>query len=116
MTSVNIKLIINSIPKAKEVDEANPCPRVNCFKHPSIPVNLNKKGEYYFNYEIKNKKGERCGIDIFSWTNNDVQIISNPRLFIEQQPAGENLDQIKRTINIPIIPKSGDYTFTIDII
>jgi hypothetical protein len=113
MKKVNIKLIINSIPKVQEIDGVLPCPRVNCFKSPQSSVNLNKKGEYYFNYEVSKKQGERCGIDIFSWANNDVQIISNPRLTIGQQPVEENLDQIKRTIDIP---KSGDYTFTIDII
>lgn len=116
MTSVNIKLIINSIPRVQEVDGVLPCPRVNCFKFPQSSVNLNKKGEYYFTYEVRNQKGERCGIDIFSWANNDVQIISNPRLTIERQPVEENLGQIKRTISIPNIPKSGDYTFTIDIV
>jgi hypothetical protein len=114
MLSISVKIIINSIPKTPEVEDGViPCPRVNCFKHPNIPVNLNKKGEYYFNYEARNKKGERCGIDIFSWLNNDVQIISNPRLPVEQQPVGENLDQIKRTINFT---KDGHYTFFIDII
>jgi hypothetical protein len=114
MLSVSVKIIINSIPRTLPTEEGvAPCPRVNCFKYPNVPVNLNKKGEYYFNYEVKTKKGERCGIDIFSWLNNDVQIISNPRLPVEQQPAGENLDQIKRTINFT---KDGDYTFFIDII
>jgi hypothetical protein len=113
MQIINIKIIINSIPKTIESENIYPCPRVNCFKHPQIPVDLNKKGEYYFNYEVKPKKGEKCGIDVFSWVSNDVQIISNPRLPIEQKPAGENLDQIQRTINIS---KEGDYTFIIDII
>jgi len=110
MQTVNVSISINSIPENTQPTGIRPCPRVNCFKHPKNPIDITKKGDYYYSYEIN--KGERCGLDIFIWNQNDLQVISNPKLTIETKLAGENSDQLQKTINFL---EAGDYSFIINI-
>lgn len=105
--NVEINLNLVSIPNNTLSSGLRPCPRVNIYKHPIDPEDITQAGEYIKIFNLD--PGERCGIDVFGWQNNDIQIIA-PNFKISNEIVGENKDQIKKSISIT---KGGKYTISI---
>jgi len=96
MKNVTINLNITNIKANTQPLNIIPCPRVNVFQHPIVPEHITQAGTYTYNFVLDDTG--RCGVDVFSWRNDQVQISSDQP--IVSVAAGQNLDQIKRTINI----------------
>lgn len=111
MKVVNINLEIASISVNRQPQNVIPCPRVNIFKHPIIPNNITKPGSYNFIFNLEDDG--RCGIDVFGWLDNEINIISDLPLVPVQKFAGEKKDQIQKTINIK---NAGTYNIMVTII
>jgi len=108
MKTVNINLNVIFIAENTQPSDTIPCPRVNAFKHPVIPEHITQTGNY--NYSFILEDDGRCGVDVFGWLNNKIDIISDLPIIIK--PAGERSDQIQKTINIT---KAGIYNISISI-
>jgi hypothetical protein len=108
MKTVNINLNVASITPNTQPENVIPCPRVNIFKHPIMPEHITQVGNYNSTFILED--GERCGVDFFAWKNNTLNIITD--LPVETKAAGENLDQIQKTINIT---EEGTYNITVNI-
>jgi hypothetical protein len=108
MKTVIINLNIISIPQNTQPINIRPCPRVNVFQHPINPADITQVGNY--NYSIELEDNGRCGVDVFAWKNNKINI--NTNLSITSKPAGFKLDQIKKNINIT---EAGTYNISVSI-
>jgi hypothetical protein len=108
MKTVILNLNIISIPENTQPENIRPCPRVNVFQHPISPADITKVGSY--NYSIELEDDGRCGIDTFGWANNKIDINTDLPIIIKS--AGENLDQIQKSVNIT---EAGTYNISISI-
>ena len=110
MKTVIINLNITSVPRFRAMEI--PCPRVNVFKDPIGNAEwlrdkwLTQAGNY--NYSIQLEDGERCGIDVFAWEWNIIDITTD--LSVDTKIAGDNLDQIQKHIDIT---EAGTYNISI---
>lgn len=109
MKTVIINLNVTSIPQNTQPTIVRPCPRVNVFQHPMNPSDITQVGNY--NYSIQLEDNGRCGIDAFAWENNQINITTN--LPVTTRSAGQNLDQIQKSVNIT---EAGTYNISISII
>ena len=107
MKTVIINLNITSIPLDPRSPEI-PCPRVNVFEHPILPDHITQAGNY--NYTFNLEDGGRCGVDVFAWEWNTIDIITD--LSVDTKIAGSNLDQIQKHIDIT---EAGTYNISINI-
>jgi hypothetical protein len=114
MKTININLNVIFIAENTQPLDSIPCPRVNVFKDPIGNAEwfrdkwLTQTGNY--NYSIELENGEKCGIDAFGWANNKIDI--NTHLPIMIKSAGENLDQIQKSVNIT---EAGTYHISVSI-
>lgn len=97
------------MPQNSQPENIRSCPRVNVFQHPINPTDITQVGNY--NYSIELEDNGRCGIDVFAWSNNQININSN--LPVEVKSAGEKLDQIQKTVNIT---EAGTYNISISVV
>lgn len=97
------------MPQNSQPENVRPCPRVNVFQHPINPTDITQVGNY--NYSIELEDNGRCGIDVFAWSNNQININSN--LPVEVKSAGEKSDQIQKTVNIT---EAGTYNISISVV
>lgn len=108
MKTVNINLNITSMPQNTQPTNVRPCPRVNVFQHPINPTDITQVGNY--NYSIKLEDNGRCGIVAFAWANNQINVTTDLPVTIKS--AGENLDQIQKSIDIT---EAGTYNISISV-
>jgi len=108
MKTININLNVIFIAENTQPLDSIPCPRVNVFKHPVIPEHITQTGNY--NYSFILEDDGRCGVDVFGWANNKIDI--NTHLPIMIKSAGENLDQIQKSVNIT---EAGTYHISVSI-
>ena len=115
MKTIVINLNVISIPQNTQLQNIRPCPRVNVFQHPINPPDITQVGNY--NYSLELEDNGRCGIDVFAWSNNEITITSDLPLTASMmhtisETAGENLDQIQKSINIT---DAGTYNISVSI-
>lgn len=108
MKTVIINLNVISMPQNTQPTNIRPCPRVNVFEHPINPADITQVGNY--NYSIELEDDGRCGVDVFGWKNNEINITTD--LPITVKPAGFKLDQIQKSINIT---EAGTYNISVSI-
>jgi hypothetical protein len=108
MKTIAINLSVISIPKNTQPQYLRACPRINVFQHPIDPTDITQVGNY--NYLIELEDNGRCGIDIFGWKNDQIDITTD--LPVSIKSAGENLDQIQKSINIT---EAGTYNISVSI-
>jgi hypothetical protein len=108
MKTVILNLNITSIPQNIQPTNIKPCPRVNVFQHPIDPADITQVGNY--NYSIELEDDGRCGVDVFAWTKNKIDITTDLPVIVKF--AGGNLDQIKKSINIT---EAGTYNISVSI-
>lgn len=108
MKTIIINLNITSMPQSTQPTNITPCPRVNVFQDPINPADITQVGNY--NYSIELEDNGRCGVDVFAWKNNNINISTDLPILI--RPAGRRLDQIRKTINIA---KAGTYNISVSI-
>ena len=120
MKTVRIKLVVNTVSPSSQPEGDRAIPRINVFKEPytllegvSLLVDsdgvecedITEPGEYNYKFELT--EYERCGIDIFTFVSNTVDVQTDRRLKEDQYGT-----VVKRQISLH---EDGDYTVTVNI-